>query len=844
MGSDAIEIEVAMGFFSNLFSKSKTGDISHAVVVETKPNPDELRTSKYQQLKRTGNEFLNLGQLEEASKAYKAALDENLQSSEAHLNFGYVLNELKRTDEAKIHFDRAEELDPQNFDAHFLRAMLAVDEDDTDKALLSIRKAMNINSESPEATSTLYKILAIRGEFHEIENHIKRSSIPDESSAKVPVMTGSILANMSCHDDLKKILNKKALAYFKKAIEVDPFYTGALTNQGLLLLSMENYDEAIKSFSSAIEINPLSAEAYYYIGITYKTTGDFKLGIENLEKSASLNPKHSDSHTMLADIHSQLGFFEKSIEEYKIAIAINPQSLDSHMRLSGVLSEILSHKEAENSANIAVNLRGDIPEVYYALGNVFFAQSKFSEAIVNYQKALQLRPSYEDVKSNLGGALLGIGNNIEARQIYLSLIKNNPNNTAAHGNLVYCSSFDPECSTASYVKHARAFGALVSQSAKPYTSWPRTELSNRRLKVGLVSGDFCFHPVGFFLESVIAFLDTDNIEIHAFSNRTREDELQTSLKSRVSTWTSIAGLSDEAAAKLIYDMQLDLLIDLSGHTNHHRLALFAWRPAPVQATWLGYWGSTGVTEIDYILTDRHAVPPDHHHHFTEQVWYVPDTRLCFTPPSAVYKLAPEPAPSSKLGYVTFGCYQPIRKLTDHVLALWGQIYTQLPDARFRLQGAGFTTPAISAELIQRLERAGVPRHSIILKESTKRFDYLKSHAEVDILLDSFPYPGGTTTCDALWMGVPTVTLAGNTMLSRQGLSLLMCAGLQDWVAQSAEEYVAIAVRKAQDLQQLNRQRTALRQQVFDSPLFDAPRFARNLEISLRAMVQDKQNRPQ
>ena len=249
----------------------------------------------------------------------------------------------------------------------------------------------------------------------------------------------------------------------------------------------------------------------------------------------------------------------------------------------------------------------------------------------------------------------------------------------------------------------------------------------------------------------------------------------------------------------------------------------------------------GLTDAEFLqeMTDRHAAPTENNGQFSEKVRYLPDTRLCFTPPSAVYDLVCSPTPSVKQRHTTFGCYQPIRKLTPQVLDAWGNIFKQLPTSYFRLQGAGFTDTKTSTDLLQRLAIAGIPKEHVLLFESAPRLEYLKSHAEVDIILDSFPYPGGTTTCDALWMGVPTVTLAGNTMLSRQGVSLLMCAGLPDWIAHSENDYVKIAVAKARDVSQLNNLRSSLRSRVFESPLFDAPNFAKHLEVALHAMVKDK-----
>jgi len=828
-----------MGFLSKLFSREKSADKGEAAVPIGNANSDTLGISKYMQLKKEANSFLDQGQFEDAAQVYRTAIAENPTLSEAHLNLAYVLNELKRSVEAKIHFAQALALDNDNFDAHYLSALLAIDEEDTERALFFITNALRIKPLSPDATATFYKVLALRGEFDKIEQRVESLSTSNESPAKVQVDIACTFATMACQGALRETLNQRALKHFETAIELDEAYIHTFTNQGLLLMAMANHEAAIDSFNRAVLINPSFAEGYYYLAIACQTTFRMETALEYIGKAIFINPDHADSYTILADIYCQLEKFEEAVSAYKTSIEKSPASVDAYMQLSGLLADLGLHDEALDTANKAVKLRGDAPEVYYALGNVFLLNSKYHDAIEVYQHALQLRPTYPAVEANLGSAFLGAGDTLKAQEMFSAVAKADPWNIGALGNIVYCSSFDPACTSDSYLNHARAYGAVLTELAKPYTSWPRAEIAGRCLKVGLVSGDFVFHPVGFFIESVLAFLDPDKIEIHAFSNRTKHDNLQASLKSRVCSWNSIAGLSDEVAAKLIYDRQLDLLIDLSGLTNHNRLPLFAWRPAPVQATWLGYWASTGVAEIDYILADRQAVPPEHQSHFTEKVWYLPDTRLCFTPLSAVYDLPVSPLPASRLGYVTFGCYQPIRKLTEQIFALWGRIYQQLPRARFRLQGAGFTQTEISAELLTRLERVGIPAHCVMLRESTMRLEYLHSHAEVDILLDSFPYPGGTTTCDALWMGVPTVTLAGNTMLSRQGLSLLRCAGLPDWVAQTEEEYVAIAVKKAQDLPQLSQLRASLRQQVLESPLFDAPRFAQNLEAALQAMVLDK-----
>lgn len=824
-----------MKFLSKFFAKY------HKTAAKSVDQAVTTEMSRYRQLKKAGNDLLDQGKFEEAAVVYKSALDENPALSEAHVNYAYVLGELGQNDRAKVYYDRAVALDSNNFDAHLLRAMLAADQNDLNVALVSIQNAMRIKPESPEAIDTLYRIYALRGEFDQIEHHIQSLSVAGDSPAKLHVDIACVYAKIKCEGDLKNTLNQMALDQFIVAISLDSNYSEIYTTQGLLMLSLKNQEQAIESFKAGIIIKPDFAEAYYCMGSVYKNSGEFELAISNFEKSVLYDSSNAIFFKALADVHCQLGDFDKAVLLCKSAIRVAPDFLEGYILLGSVLGELGLFKDAYEYLDIAIKLRNDAPDVFYAMGNVLLADSKFYEAIENFKRALWLRSDYLEARINLAAAKIFIGHHVAALEMYRAIAQTAPTHVATRSNIVYCSSYDADCTPESYLNEARTFGSILSKSAKPYTSWPQIEIANRCLKVGLVSGDFCRHPVGFFLESVIAYLDADTIEIHAFSNRTRNDEVQQSLKSRVKTWTTIRGLSDEAAAKLIYDKQLDVLIDLSGHTNHNRLSLFAWKPAPVQATWLGYWESTGVAEIDYILADRHTVPPEHQGHFTEKVWYLPDTRLCFTPPSAVYDWVPTPPPSSRLGYVTFGCYQPIRKLTDRLFALWGKIHRQLSQSHFRLQGAGFTTPEVNTDLLQRLEHAGVPCQCVSLHEPMSRVEYLKSHAEVDIILDTFPYPGGTTTCDALWMGVPTVTLAGLTMLSRQGVSMLMCAGLPDWVAQTEDEYVETATYQASDLKRLTHLRSGLRQQVFESPLFNAPRFAIDLEMSLRTMIKDKQD---
>jgi predicted O-linked N-acetylglucosamine transferase (SPINDLY family) len=341
--------------------------------------------------------------------------------------------------------------------------------------------------------------------------------------------------------------------------------------------------------------------------------------------------------------------------------------------------------------------------------------------------------------------------------------------------------------------------------------------------------------VGFFLESLIAQINPARIELIAYPTDTHVDELTTRIKPHFAAWESLFNLSDADAARLIHADGVHVLLDISGHTEQNRLPIFAWKPAPVQASWLGYFGTTGVVEMDYLLADKVCVPEAQRGNFSEAVWYLPDTRWCFTAPDVDLPVASLPA--LKNGYITFGCFQRLTKVGDEVLTVWGKILSALPNAKLRWQCTQLANPTVTAQFVERLKQHGIDPAQVTMHGGVSREAYLAAHAEVDMILDTFPFPGGTTTCEALWMGVPTLTLAGESLLARQGASLLTAAGLGDWVANNVDDYIAKAVTLTSDIPKLVALRAGLRGQASTSPLFDAKLFARNFEDALWGMWQ-------
>jgi predicted O-linked N-acetylglucosamine transferase (SPINDLY family) len=348
--------------------------------------------------------------------------------------------------------------------------------------------------------------------------------------------------------------------------------------------------------------------------------------------------------------------------------------------------------------------------------------------------------------------------------------------------------------------------------------------------VGLVSGDFYDHAVSHFLENILVSLNNTMIELIAYSNTPKEDGLTQRIKKYFKGWRVIFNMSDHFAAELIYKDGIHILMDLSGHTAKNRLPLFSYKAAPIQVSWLGYWATTGVAEIDYIFVDKIGVPRQNQKHFTEKIYYLPETRLCFSAPKIFVPVSPLPALNKH--YITFGCFQNLSKLTDETLIIWEKIISQFPKSHLRFQSRQLNDQHYCEDFYLRLVGLGIKKDQVSLHAASSRRDYLTAHSEIDFILDTFPFTGGTTTCEALWMGVPTLTLAGDTLVSRQGASLLFTAGLSDWIANSIDDYINKACYFAIHLEELAKLRGILREQVLSSPLFNGQRFSQNFEKSL------------
>jgi len=356
------------------------------------------------------------------------------------------------------------------------------------------------------------------------------------------------------------------------------------------------------------------------------------------------------------------------------------------------------------------------------------------------------------------------------------------------------------------------------------------------MRIGFVSGDLRNHPVGYFLEGLLSKLDLSKFELVAYPTNPREDALTERIRSKFTLWRALYGMTNASAAKVIHDDGVHILIDLAGHTEHNRLPVFAFKPAPIQVSWLGYFATSGVQQMDYVLGDPHVTPVAEEHHFSERIWRLPETYLCFTPPALDMQVGALPALSN--GYVTFGCFNNLTKMNDGVVSLWSRVLHAVDGSKLFLKTKQLEDPHVASRTIERFQAFGICADRLLLEGHTSRTDYFTSYNRVDLALDPFPYPGGTTSVEGLWMGVPVLAKRGNCFIAHNGETIAHNSGQTEWIAQDESDYLAKAIHFASDLKALGKLRAGLRKQVLASPLFDADRFARRFAEAMTDMWED------
>lgn len=648
-------------------------------------------------------------------------------------------------------------------------------------------------------------------------------------------------AMASAHNSLGDVLARQALwaqaeASCRQALALQPTLAAAHLNLGNALRGQNRLDEAVACYRQALTLQPRMAEAHSALGMVLKEQGAWAAAADSLRLSLQLRPQHARTQDQLGVVLHRAGETQAALNALETAVQWQPTLASAHHHLANLLLDLGRAEQAVASYRQALALEPRHAEVHVNLGAALLAAGQPSSAVAALEQALVLAPDLAPAHSQLGHLLKTVGQPVQALPHFERALALQPESLRLHSELLFMQNYLHP--TAEQRQHSRAlalrFAAQAARQAQRCTSWPNTPDPDKRLRIGLVSGDLRTHPVGYFLESVLAALKAEapgQLDVVLYANHPEVDALSRRLQSLSQGWRTVASLDDAEAVRAIRNDGIDVLIDLSGHTNHNRLSMLACKPAPVQLSWLGYCATTGLDSIDAFLADPWIVPIGNEADFVEPIERLPHSFLCVTPPP--FDIAVGPPPVLSHGQLTWGCFNHLAKMNDAVVALWSRVLHAVPNSRLALMATALNDSLVQQQVRARYAQHGIGADRLWLQAARPRADYLAAYGQVDITLDPFPYPGGTTTADSLWMGVPVLTLPGDSALSRQGASLLHNAGLPGWVARSADDYVGLARQHATERQALADLRCSLRRRLLASPLCDATRFAADLHKSLR-----------
>ena len=590
--------------------------------------------------------------------------------------------------------------------------------------------------------------------------------------------------------------------------------------------------EAEEIYRQILAAQPNQADALHLLGVIAQQVGRHEVAVKLICQSIALHPDNPAAHGNLGAAYRTMGRLDEAIAACRRALALKSDFPEAHNNLGIALREQGQLDEAITAYRSALQLKPDYPEAHYNLGIALRERGGIDEAIAAYRHALELNPNYPEALNNLGAALAGQGRVDEAIAAYRRALELNPHNAWVHSNLLYTLHFHPDHNERTISEERRRWNRQFGEPMKPFIRPHANDRSPERpLRVGYVSPDFRDHVVGRYLLPLFERHDRGSFEILCYAGVVEPDRFTERFRQQARLWRSTADVSDEALAEAIRRDGVDILVDLTQHMAGNRLPMFARQPAPVQVSLAGYPESTGLETIEYRISDRYLEPDtvDGGAGGKERVRLI-DSFYCYDPCGMEVEINPLPALQG--GTLTFGSLNHFRKINGRLLSLWARVLGRGKEFRLIISSSAGSQ---RERTLEALAREGVEARRVEFVEFRPRREYLELHHRLDIVLDTFPYNGGVTTCDALWMGVPVVSLAGETPVSRAGLSLLTNLGLPELVARSETEFVNIAEGLARDLPRLAELRSTLRDRMKRSVLMDAPRFARNIEAAYRSM---------
>jgi predicted O-linked N-acetylglucosamine transferase (SPINDLY family) len=741
-----------------------------------------------------GTAWQNLGRLEEAVYHYRRALQLHPGYAEAHNNLGNALRKLGRLEEALASCDRALALVPGDAEAHCNRGLILREAHRLEEALLSLQRAAACRSDYADAYLRCGAVASELGRFEEAATSYRSLLTVQPANMEARRALAALCRQLGQLDE--------AVAICRSAVEIQPDAADMWCQLGLLQRQVGRLEDAANSFRRATEALPDYADALNNLGLTCFDLARLDEACTHCERALAIQPDFAEAHNNLANVLSRLHRWDEALGHYQRALEIQPNLAETHSNRGVLLQEMLRCDEAQASFERALELQPDMAIARYNLGYLLMECGSSDEAFSHWRRAIRMDP----------------------QPTYLS-------------SLLYHDASLRVSSPADHIAEARKWECLaLSEAEREAACTRRFDLSPRHgrpLRVGISSAELGYHAVSYFLMSWMREIDRQRVQLYLYPTSLRREPEVAILRALADQWTPLCGLTDADAADRIRSDRVDILLDTTGHMRDCRLGVFAHRAAPVQCHYIGYFATTGLSAMDYFLADDILVPPALDAQFTETVWRLPRTWVAYAPLADTPPPAWCPAPD---GVLRLGSFNNFSKLSDNCLALWARVLKALPTAELLLKDRKTAIPSAQARVMRTLAHHGIPKERVrFLPRVSDWRQHMSLYDQLDVALDTIPFGSGTTGFDALWMGVPLITLVGDWLGARMGASMVAALGHPEWIAQSEDEYVEKAVGLARDTQLRTWLRSQQQERMRQSPLCDARTLARSLEAAFETM---------
>ncbi|XWS56025.1 hypothetical protein CRYUN_Cryun09bG0050900 [Craigia yunnanensis] len=792
----------------------------------------------YANILRSRNKFVD------ALSLYDSVLEKDSGCVEAHIGKGICQQMQNMGRPAFESFAEAIRLDPQNSCALTHCGLLYKDEGRLVDAVESYQKALTADPSYKPAAECLAIVLTdlgtslkLAGNTQEgIQKYYEALKI-DPHYAPAYYNLGVVYSEMMQYDT--------ALSCYEKAALERPMYAEAYCNMGVIYKNRGDLESAIACYERCLAVSPNfeiaknnMAIALTDLGTKVKLEGDVNQGVAYYKKALYYNWRYADAMYNLGVAYGEMLKFDMAIVFYELAFHFNPHCAEACNNLGVIYKDRDNLDKAVECYQLALSIKPNFSQSLNNLGVVYTVQGKMDAAASMIEKAIIANPTYAEAYNNLGVLYRDAGNISMAITAYEQCLKIDPDSRNAGQNRLLAMNYINEGDDDKLFEAHRDWGRRFMRLYPQCNSWDNPKDPERPLVIGYISPDYFTHSVSYFIEAPLICHDYGNYQVVVYSAVVKADAKTNRFREKVlkkgGVWRDIYGIDEKKVASIVRDDKIDILVELTGHTANNKLGTMACRPAPIQVTWIGYPNTTGLPAIDYRITDSLADPPDTEQKHVEELIRLPECFLCYTPSPEAGPVSPTPALSN--GFITFGSFNNLAKITHNVLQVWARILCAVPNSRLVVKCKPFCCDSVRQKFLTTLEQLGLESLRVdLLPLILLNHDHLQAYSLMDISLDTFPYAGTTTTCESLFMGVPCVTMAGSIHAHNVGVSILSKVGLGHLIAKNEDEYVQLALQLASDVTALQNLRMSLRDLMSKSPVCDGQNFTSGLEATYRNM---------